>query len=129
MALFDGSNAPTITVEFDMSKLGAFVLGISTLDGSDVLGTGSTVWSTVSNTDVRSLSIRRGRSREDQAVQPGSLSLVLENRSGNYDPDNNASPYFWNGYSLLTRGMGVRISATWSGTTYVIYRGYLEQKN
>ena len=127
MALFDGSNAPTITVEFDMSKLGAFVLGISTLGGTDVLGTGSTVWSTVSNTDVRSLSIRRGRTREDQAVQPGSLSLVLENRSGKYDPDNSASPYFWNGYSLLTRGMGVRISATWSGTTYVIYRGYLEQ--
>jgi len=127
MALFDGSNAPTITVEFDMTKLGAFVLGISTLDGTDVLGTGSTVWSTVSNTDVRSLSIRRGRTREDQAVQPGTLSLVLENRSGNYDPDNPASSYYWNGYSLLTRGMGVRISATWSGITYVIYRGYLEQ--
>jgi len=127
MALFDGSQAPTITVEFDMSKLGAFVIGISTLGGSDVLGTGSTVWSTVSNVDVRSLSIRRGRTREDQAVQPGSLSLVLENRSGNYDPDNSSSPYFWNGYSLLTRGMGVRVSATWSGTTYVIYRGYLEQ--
>jgi hypothetical protein len=127
MALFDGSNAPTITVEFDMSKLGAFVLGISSLGGTDVLGTGSTVWSTVSTTDVRSLSIRRGRTREDQAVQPGTLSLILENRAGKYDPDNSSSPYFWNGYSLLTRGMGVRISATWSGTTYVIYRGYLEQ--
>ena len=127
MALFDGSNAPTITVEFDLTKQGAFILGISTLGGTDVLGTGATVWSAVPVANIRSLSIRRGRSREDQAVQPGTLSLVLENRSGNYDPDNTASTYYWNGYSLLSRGLGVRVSATWSGTTYVIYRGYLEQ--
>jgi hypothetical protein len=127
MPLFNGANAPTITVEFDMTKLGAFVLGISVLGGTDILGTGSTVWSAVPTTDIRSLSIRRGRTREDQANNPGSLALVLENRSGNYDPDNTSSSYYWNGYSLLSRGMGVRVSATWSGTTYVIYRGYLEQ--
>lgn len=127
MALFDGISAPTITVEFDMSKLGSFVLGISVLGGTDVLGTGATVWSTIPTVDIRSLSIRRGRTREDQANQPGALTLVLENRSGNYDPDNAASPYIWNSYSLLARGMGVRVSAIWSGTTYVIYRGYLEQ--
>ena len=127
MALFNGANAPTITVEFDMSKLGVLTLGLSALGGTDVLGTGATVWTSIPTSDIRSLSIRRGRTREDQAVQPGSLALVLENRTGNYDPDNTSSPYIWNGYSLLSRGMGVRVSATWSGTTYVIYRGYLEQ--
>ena len=127
MALYDGSNAPTITVEFDTSKLGAFVLGISPLGGVDVLGTGATVWSAIPTTDIRNLSIRRGRTREDQAVQAGTLTLVLENRSSNYDPDNLSSSYTWDGYSLLSAGLGVRVSATWSGTTYFIYGGYLEQ--
>ena len=127
MALYDGSNAPTITVELDTTKLGAFVLGISPLGGTDVLSDGTTVWSAIPTTDIRTLSIRRGRTREDQAVQAGTLSLILENRSAKYDPDNTTSPYNWNGYSLLSAGLGVRVSATWSGTTYVIYRGYLEQ--
>ena len=128
MALFDGANAPTITVEFDLGKVGIFTLGISQLGGTDVLGTASSAnWQAVPTTDVRSISIRRGRTREDQANQPGTLALILENRSGNYDPDNPSSSYIWNGYSILTRGLGVRVSATWSGTTYVIYRGYLEQ--
>ena len=128
MALYDGSNAPTITVEFDISKEGNFTLGISPLDGTDVLaaGTGAN-WSAVPSTDIRSISMRRGRTREDQAVQPGTVSLVLENRSGTYDPDNTSSIYFWDGYSILSAGLGIRVSATWSGTTYVLYRGYLEQ--
>lgn len=128
MALYDGSNAPTLTVEFDLGKVGVFTLGISLLGGSDVLGTATgSNWQAIPTTDVRSIAIRRGRTREDQANQPGTLALILENRSGNYDPDNPSSTYIWNGYSILTRGLGVRVKATWSGTTYVIYRGYLEQ--
>ena len=127
MALYDGTNAPTITVEFDISKEGTFTLGISPLDGLDVLGTGGVNWSTVPTNDIRSISLRRGRTREDQAVQAGTLALTLENRSGAYDPDNTSSIYFWDGYSILSAGLGVRVSATWASTTYVIYRGYLEQ--
>jgi hypothetical protein len=128
MALYDGSNAPTLTVEFDLGKIGVFTLGISLLGGTDLLSASiASNWSAVPTSDIRSVAIRRGRTREDQANQPGSLSLVLDNRSGNYDPDNLSSTYIWNGYSVLTRGLGVRVSATWSGTTYVIYRGYLEQ--
>ena len=127
MALYDGSNAPTITVEFDTTKLGAFVIGISPIGGTDVLGTGATTWSAIPTTDVRTLSIRRGRTREDQVVNPGALTLVLENRTSTYDPDNTSSIYNWDGYSLLSAGLGVRVSATWSSTTYVLYRGYLEQ--
>ena len=127
MALYDGTNAPTITVEFDTSTLGTFTLGVSTLGGTDVLGGGATVWSAIPSTDIRSIAIRRGRTREDQAVNPGVVSLVLENRTSNYDPDNTASSYYWNGYTILTSGLGVRISATWASTSYVIFRGYLEQ--
>jgi len=127
MALFDGANAPTITVEFDTSVLGAFVLGVSPIGGSDVLSENTTVWSAIPTTDIRSLAIRRGRTREDQVVNPGTLALVLENRTSTYDPDNISSIYNWDGYSILSAGMGVRVSATWASTTYVIYRGYLEQ--
>jgi len=128
MSLLDGTNAPTISVDFDLGNKGYFTLGISLLGGSDVLGSPATIqWSTITTTDIRALTIRRGRTREDQANQPGALSLTLENYSSQYDPDNSSSSYEWNGYSVLTRGMGVRVRATWSGTDYVIYRGYLEQ--
>jgi len=128
MSLLDGTNAPTISVDFDLGNQGIFTLGISLLDGSDVLGsTASANWSTIPTSDIRKMSIRRGRTREDQANQPGALSLTLENYTSQYDPDNSSNSYAWSGYSVLTKGMGVRVRATWSGTDYVIYRGYLEQ--
>jgi hypothetical protein len=130
MALLNGINAPTITIDFDLGNIGYFTLGISTLAGTDVLGSPASVqWSSITTTDIRHIGIRRGRTREDQANQPGVLTVTLENYSSQYDPDNSSSAYQWNGYSILTRGMGVRVKATWSGTTYVIYRGYLEQLN
>ena len=128
MSLLDGTNAPTISVDFDLGNQGIFTLGISLLGGTDVLG--STVaanWSTISSNDIRKISIRRGRTREDQANQAGALTLTLENYSSQYDPDNSSTIYAWAGYSILSKGMGVRVRATWSGTDYVIYRGYLEQ--
>ena len=128
MALFDGANAPTITVDFDLGNFGIFTLGVSLLGGTDLLGTSpAPQWSSITTTDIRHIVIRRGRTREDQANQPGVLTLTLENYTSQYDPDNSVSSYQWNGYSILTRGMGVQVKATWSGTTYVIYRGYLEQ--
>jgi hypothetical protein len=128
MALLDGTNAPSITVEFDYGWRTYFTLGISLLNGPDVLGTSPTTnnWQAIPTTDVRSISIRRGRTREDQNNQPGQLSLVIDNRSGNYDPDNASSTYQWYGYSILMRGMAVRVSATYSGTTYVQYLGFIE---
>ena len=127
MALLDGTNAPTITVEFDYGWRNYFTLGYSLLGGSDVMGTPSgTNWQAVASTDIRAISIRRGRTREDQNNQPGQLTLVLDNRSGNYDPDNTSSTYQWFGYSTLMRGMAVRVSATYSATTYVQYLGFIE---
>jgi hypothetical protein len=126
VSLYDGTNAPTITVEIDTGKLGTFTIGISFLGGTDVLGTTVTNWTALPTTDVRSVSIRRGRTREDQAVQPGALILTLDNRSGTYDPDNASSTYTWNGYTILTAGLGIRVKATYAATAYIIYTGYLE---
>ena len=91
MALYDGVNAPVIKVYFDTGNRnqGKFILNYSLLGGSDTLGT-YTPFSTLTQlptTDVKKISIRRGRTREDQQVQPGSLTLTLDNTSGNYDPE------------------------------------------
>lgn len=126
MSLYDGTNAPTITVEIDTGKLGTFTLGVSKLGGTDVLGTTVTNWTALATNDVRSVSIRRGRTREDQAVQPGALILTLDNRSGTYDPDNASSSYTWNGFTILTAGLAIRVKATYAATAYIIYTGYLE---
>jgi hypothetical protein len=127
MAFFDGTNAPTLTLEIDVGNKGTFTFGVSYLGGTDVLGTSSSPnWSTISISDIRAISIRRGRTREDQSNQPGNLTVTLDNRSGTYDPDNSSSPYYWNLYSTLMAGMDIRLSATYGGTTYVIYRGKIE---
>ena len=127
MAFFDGTNAPTVNVDFDLGNTGIFVLGVSLLGGTDVLGVGYGInWSTITQADLRGMSIRRGRTQENQVNQPGTLTLTLDNMSGNYDPNNTSSPYTWDGYSIIMAGMGVRVRLTYGGTDYIIFRGYLE---
>ena len=125
--LHDGTDSPTVSVELDLGQIGTFVLGVSTLGGSDLLTAAVTSnWTALPSTAVRSVSIRRGRTREDQAMQPGTATIVLDNRSGNYDPDNISGPYVWGGYSMLTRGFPIRVRATYSATPYTLFTGEIE---
>jgi len=127
VTFYDGTNAPTLLVEVDLGKKGMFILGTSPLGGTDVLGTSiPTDWQALPITDIRSISIRRGRTREDQAVQPGQLTFVMDNRSGVYDPDSTTGSYVWNGYTMLTRGLNIRVSATWITTKYYLFTGFME---
>lgn len=138
MSLFDGTNGPIIRVYLDTGRLsGKFTLGWSALGGTDVLGTYD-LFSTVQqipSTDVKQISIRRGRTRENQAYQPGELTIVFDNLSGNYDPDNLYSSYSTPGsnpVSILARGTGIQITAqmnTIYSVEYPIYSGYIEQVN
>jgi hypothetical protein len=77
-------------------------------------------------TDVRDIAIRRGRTREDQTFQPGTMTLILDNRSGSYDPEAlNAT--FSNGvYSMLSAGTNMKVTATWSSVEYSLFTGYIE---
>ena len=91
MALLDGTNAPVIRIYLDTSNRtsGKFILSYSLLGGSDVLGVPDAPFTTkiqLPSTDMRSISIRRGRTREDQSFQAGSAAIVFDNLSGNYDP-------------------------------------------
>lgn len=126
MPLFNGTNAPTLAVEINYNNTGIFTIGRSTLNGTDVLGVATDNWTAFPITDVRGISIRRGRTRENQKVQPGVLSLTMDNWSGNYDPDNTSSPYRRNGYTMLTAGLEIRVKATWSGVSKYLFIGWVE---
>jgi hypothetical protein len=97
MSLYDGTNAPLIKVYLDTGNRngGLFTLGYSLIGFSDVLGTYTpfTTLTQFPTTDVKSISIRRGRTREDQAIQPGTLTLTMDNTSGSYDPTFSKASY------------------------------------
>ena len=93
MALYDGTNAPLIKVYLDTGNRdsGLFTLGFSALapTGTDVLAkyTPFTTLTQMQTEDVKSIAIRRGRTREDQAIQAGTLTLSMDNTLGTYDPE------------------------------------------
>lgn len=117
MALYDGTTAPLIKVYLDTGNRtsGLFTLGFSPLapTGTDVLGR-YTPFSTLTQmpiNDVKNISIRRGRTREDQAVQPGTLTLSLDNTLGTYDPE-----YALSQTIVQAFGSGVITTYSTSGT-------------
>ena len=81
---------PTVRIAFDLSLAGAgsfFTLDDPVkgeLDGATFLLAGD-VYEDVSD-DVRSVSVRRGRSRELTAFTAGQATVVLDNRARLYDP-------------------------------------------
>jgi hypothetical protein len=81
----------------------------------------------IPSTDVRSVSIRRGRTREDQTFQPGTLTVELDNWSGAYDPQMLNSNWSFSGYSFFSAGRPMRVTATIGGSEYTLYSGYIEQ--
>lgn len=97
---------PTVRIAFDLSLAGAgnfFTLDDTTkgeLDNATFLLAGD-VFEDVSD-DVRSVTVRRGRSRELTAFTAGQASVVLDNRARLYDPTAGTatSPY---GPSILPR--------------------------
>jgi hypothetical protein len=100
VANYDGVTAPSIAVQFYISS----------------------VWTSVTATDVLETNIRRGLKQYDVLNQSGIASIVFNNYSGNYDPDNTSGTYSPN----LKAGLEMRIVATWSATAYTLYQGYLE---
>jgi len=107
----DGVTSPAVVVEVDTSLIGGGVWDVSLWDGSDLFDGSVGEWTAVPSTDVKQVSIRRGRVREDQAIQPGDVTVVLDNLSGDYAPDNESSPWRWGSESLMQRGIGVRVRA------------------
>jgi hypothetical protein len=70
------------------------------------------------------VTIRYGRdqARQFSPTSPGQMAYELDNRSGDYSPENASSPLA--GKVLPNRP--VQLQATFSATTYTLYTGYLD---
>jgi hypothetical protein len=92
---------------------------------SGVIGVNALADSTAVTVDVSNLvdSIKttRGRTALSDVFQTGTMSLRIIDQQGSFNPMNPASPY----YQLLTPMRKVTITATWNGTTYPIFAGYI----
>ena len=104
-------------------------IGFSTSAGSGTVPINSTLasitWTDVSS-DVRSCSIKRGRSSELDSFNTGSCQITFANADRKYDPENAAGTY----YGKLTPGRPIRIRATPpSGSATGIFFGFVDQWN
>ena len=92
---------------------------------SGVLGVNALADSTAVTVDVSNLvdSVRttRGRTALSDIFQTGTMSLRIIDQNGDFNPMNPSSPY----YNLLTPMRKVTITASYEGTTYPIFAGYI----
>jgi hypothetical protein len=102
--VYDGGDAPAVKMQFAVGDL----------------------WYDVYPGDVRSIEINRGRPRPDQRMDAGQMIIVLDNHSGEYDPDNLGSYWVTDGVTDLAAGLPARIIAGRDGVTYSLYVGFLE---
>ena len=116
---------PVLNISLDFSS-GAtfgnpFILNSSVLNGTDVLSESSTPAIIVDLTDsTRRISIKRGRNVNRDAYEAGTCTVTIYDPSGDFNPQNPASPYF----GSLTPLRKLRISATYGGTDYFLFSGY-----
>jgi len=128
---FNGIDAPILQVSFAMDfTIGApwssvtdpgatrFVLDRDHLDTGQL---GTLEWVDLS-ADVDRVTFSSGQAFELDDPQSGQCTILLDNYSGNYDPTNGSSPY--NG--ALEVGIPVWIRAKWSGVTYNLWRGFVD---
>ena len=97
----------------------AFILDQGIL-GTNILADAASVIVDVSN-QVNQIQTRRGRNPLSDEFQTGNLTLRIVDQNGDFNPTNPASPY----YQLLTPMKKVQITATYSGTTYPIFAGFI----
>lgn len=135
---------PTLTVRIATSaQADAFTLDDTdkgrlanppTVPGYKLGDTFGKVWSEVTD-DVRSdvgVSITRGSTRQQGpyfVFEAGRLSFTLDDRSGDYDSLNLAGPYVVAGVSQLLPGLPVQVQATYQGTTFQLFTGYVDSWN
>jgi hypothetical protein len=92
---------------------------------SGILGVNALADTTAVTVDVSdqvdSIKTNRGRTTSSDVFQTGTLTLRIIDQNGYFNPMNPSSPY----YNLLTPMRKVTITASYSGTTYPIFAGYI----
>jgi hypothetical protein len=97
----------------------AMILGEGIL-GTNVLSDSSAVIVDVSD-QVDTIETNRGRNAQADQFQTGTLTLRIVDQNGDFNPQNPASPY----YELLDPMRKVLITATYGGTIYPIFSGFI----
>ena len=128
--LFDTEAFATYTIEvyWDGPSSNPFIIGTSELSSSDYLlgELGQVVEYSGTATDVsddcESFTIRRGKSDPTANVQAGQATLNLFDLTHKYNPENSSSSL----YGKITPGKQVRIRAAIGGTTYELFRGFID---
>src|SRR5262249_50235111 len=59
--------------------------------------------------------------------EPGTATIVLDNSDRRFDPANLAGPYVAAGVTQVTPMRAVRVTATYAGVTYNIWRGFADE--
>lgn len=81
-------------------------------------------WTTVTS-DLRSITIKRGRQHELNRMQAGIADLELNNRHGDYWPNNTGGSYYPN----VLPNKRINLYAVYAAQTYHLYTGFLEDWN
>lgn len=79
---------------------------------------------------LRGASVKRGVSRFDGIygrAEAGTMQVTLANEDRRFDPTNLAGPYVAAGASQVKAGRAIRLRATWAGTTYDLFRGFVDE--
>lgn len=84
---------------------------------------GTPSWEDVTG-HVLAFTTNRGRSDELAVIQPGTATIVLDNLSGDYEPDNTAGPNY--GYLRPMRRVRISAQATSGSTMTPIWDGYVD---
>ena len=114
---------PTINAVINFSTGPSFAQAMildEGLLGTNILADSTAIIVDVSDV-VNSVNIRRGRSATADEFQTGTMTLRIVDQNGDFNPQNSSSPY----YTYLTPMRKVSISATYSGTTYAMFSGFI----
>jgi hypothetical protein len=110
-AIINFSTGPSFaqTLILDEGKLDVNILGDATAVIVDV------------SSQINRIETNRGRTALSDQFQTGSMTLRIVDQAGDFNPQNPSSPFF----NLLTPMKKVQITATYSGTTYPIFSGFI----
>lgn len=115
---------PHVKIAWSTGTSGAFLIGTSTIGGTDVLP-GRYGPAAVAFTDetarVKEASGRRGRDATLASMSEGTCRIVLKDTNGRFNPDNPASPLA----GQLVPGRPVQVTATHLGVTYGLFYGVI----
>ena len=116
----------TLKVTLDFSSGATFgfplILGNGILN-QDILGIEGSASLIADLTSVtRSINISRGRNIGRDTYEAGTAIITVYDNNGDFNPQNSSSPW----YPYVTPLRKIRVSATYAGTEYFLYSGYVQ---